>query len=218
MLAITTTTNSVPHSSPQTSRHSLAVWVVEESCQSMHIIQKNPTKWGIRLFVLAESDTGYVHSIIPNYRKRTGNMCNSPYSEKPFISIVFSWMDRLWLSVSGIEDYHHFTDRYYSCIELAQELDNRKKNTFGFLTVCPCCTNFSGKTVHLVAKQAFKNPWQPGCGNFSTCNNRKGLNIIPSWKTFEIKVTDLIQLNIFVMSIFYTNLIKLNQMLWTNTN
>jgi hypothetical protein len=26
-------------------------------------------KWGIRLFSLAESDTGYVHSIIPIYRK-----------------------------------------------------------------------------------------------------------------------------------------------------
>jgi hypothetical protein len=28
-------------------------------------------------------------------------------------------------------------------VELAQELDNRKcKYTFGFLTLCPCCTNF----------------------------------------------------------------------------
>jgi hypothetical protein len=38
-------------------------------------------------------------------------------------------------------------------------LDNRKcKHTFGFLTLCPCCTNFLGKTVHLVAWQAFKTP------------------------------------------------------------
>jgi hypothetical protein len=28
--------------------------------------KKKPMKWGIRLFVLAGSDTGYVHSIIPN--------------------------------------------------------------------------------------------------------------------------------------------------------
>jgi hypothetical protein len=68
-------------------------------------------------------------------------------------------MDRLRLGVSGIEDYHHFTDRYNSNAELAQELDNRKcKYTFGFLTLCSCCTNFSGKTVHLEARQAFKNP------------------------------------------------------------
>jgi hypothetical protein len=36
--------------------------------------KKTPTKLGISLFALAESDTGYVHSIIPNYGKLTG-MC-----------------------------------------------------------------------------------------------------------------------------------------------
>jgi hypothetical protein len=29
------------------------------------LIIKKTTKWAIRLFVLADSDTGYVHSIIP---------------------------------------------------------------------------------------------------------------------------------------------------------
>jgi hypothetical protein len=42
-------------------------------------------KWGMRLFVLAESGTGYVHSIIPHYGKLTGDKCNLPYPEKPFI-------------------------------------------------------------------------------------------------------------------------------------
>jgi hypothetical protein len=47
------------------------------------------------------------------FGKLTCDMCNLPYSEKPFISrIDLSLMDRLWLSVSGIEDCHHFTDRY----------------------------------------------------------------------------------------------------------
>jgi hypothetical protein len=60
--------------------------------------------------------------------------------------------------VPGIEDTTT-SPTYYSSVELAQELDNRKcKYTFGFLTLCPCCTNFSGKTVHFVARQAFKNP------------------------------------------------------------
>jgi hypothetical protein len=31
-------------------------------------------------------------------------------------------MDRLELSVSGVEGYHVFTDRYYSSFDLAQEL------------------------------------------------------------------------------------------------
>jgi hypothetical protein len=43
---------------------------------------KKKTKWGIRLFVLADSDTGYVDSIIPNYRKCTGNVCNLPIFRK----------------------------------------------------------------------------------------------------------------------------------------
>jgi hypothetical protein len=34
---------------------------------------KKPTKWGIILFVLAESDTDYVHTITPNYGKLTGH-------------------------------------------------------------------------------------------------------------------------------------------------
>jgi hypothetical protein len=53
-------------------------------------------KWGIQLFVLADSATGYVHSIIPNYGKLTGDVCNLIYSEKQFISrIVLSLMDRI---------------------------------------------------------------------------------------------------------------------------
>jgi hypothetical protein len=35
---------------------------------------RNPMKWRIRLFVLVDSDTGYVHNIIPNYGKLTCNM------------------------------------------------------------------------------------------------------------------------------------------------
>jgi hypothetical protein len=49
--------------------------------------------------------------IIPYYRKLTGDVSNLPYSEKPFISrIVLSLMERLELSVSGVEGYHLFTN------------------------------------------------------------------------------------------------------------
>jgi hypothetical protein len=54
-------------------------------------------KWGIRLFILAEIDTGYVHSIIPKYGKLTGDKCNLPYSEKPFKIVIFL-MDKLGLT------------------------------------------------------------------------------------------------------------------------
>jgi hypothetical protein len=36
--------------------------------------KKQSKMWGIRLFALAESDTGYIHSMIPNYRKLTGDV------------------------------------------------------------------------------------------------------------------------------------------------
>jgi hypothetical protein len=41
--------------------------------------EKKPTKWSIRIFAVAENDAGYVHSIIPNYGKLTGDMCYLPY-------------------------------------------------------------------------------------------------------------------------------------------
>jgi hypothetical protein len=57
---------------------------------------KKPIKWGIRLFALAESDTGYVHSIIPNCGKLAGEVYNLPYSENPLVSRkVLSLMERL---------------------------------------------------------------------------------------------------------------------------
>jgi hypothetical protein len=52
---------------------------------------EKPTKWGIRLFILADSDTSFVHSIIPNYtyRKHTGDVSKLPCSEKPFKNSSF---------------------------------------------------------------------------------------------------------------------------------
>jgi hypothetical protein len=62
---------------------------------------------GTRLFVLADSDNGYVHRLIPYYGKLTGDMCNFPYPEKLFASRkALALMDR----VSGVEDYHLFVN------------------------------------------------------------------------------------------------------------
>jgi hypothetical protein len=37
---------------------------------------------------------------------------------------------------------------------------------------------FSSKTARLAPLQVFKIPSRPGCGNFSKCDNRKGLIIL----------------------------------------
>jgi hypothetical protein len=67
---------------------------------------KKPTKWGLRLFIFSDSETSYVHSIIPFFGKITGEVCNLPYPDKPFTTrIVPSLMDCLGLTVSGIQGY-----------------------------------------------------------------------------------------------------------------
>jgi hypothetical protein len=44
-----------------------------------------------------------------------------------------------------------------------------------FFILCPCCTKFFSKTACLVALWGFKIPSQPGCGNVSKRDDRKGL-------------------------------------------
>jgi hypothetical protein len=80
-------------------------------CKIIFETYNKKTKWGIRLFILAESDTGYVHSIIPNCRKLTGDVCNLPHSEKPFVSrTVLSLIDKTMAQCAWYWRYHHFTD------------------------------------------------------------------------------------------------------------
>lgn len=89
---------------------------------------KKPTKWGMRLFVLADSNSGYVHSIIPYYGKVTPEVCNLPYPDKSFTSrIVLSLMG----SLENVEGYHLFTDKYYNSVDLAQELDKKECHMTG---------------------------------------------------------------------------------------
>jgi hypothetical protein len=76
---------------------------------------------------LADSDTGYVHSIIPYYGKITGEGCNLPYPDKPFTRrTVHSLMDRLGHSIYGIKCRYAFTDLNCSSVDLAEEVDKRE--------------------------------------------------------------------------------------------
>lgn len=134
---------------------------------------KKPTKWGIRIFVLADSDTGYVHSIIPYYGKHTGEVCNLPYPDKSFTSrIVLSLMDRLGLCTYGIDGYHLFTDRYYSSVELAQQLVTRQCHTTG--------TIIAGRVgnPNEIRQGALKKLKKSG----DTCAFRNGNVLVMGWK------------------------------------
>ncbi|TBU20600.1 transposase IS4 [Hamiltosporidium tvaerminnensis] len=80
-----------------------------------------PTKWGIRMYVMADAYTGYVYSILPYYGSLTSEdliRLDLPVSTR----IVLELCNKLLDSNPGSTGYHIFTDRYYTSLPLAQEL------------------------------------------------------------------------------------------------
>lgn len=81
---------------------------------------KKPTKWGMRVYCLCDSETGYVCCHVVYYGQTTTDGLILP--EQPFTSrIVLHLTDMLLKSVHG-SGYHLFTDRFYTSPHLAMEL------------------------------------------------------------------------------------------------
>lgn len=81
---------------------------------------KKPTKWGLRVFVLAESQSGYVSAFLPYFGQPTTQSLMRP-------DLNFSTRVVLQLVSNLQKDFpatgrHLFTDRYYTSCELAKEL------------------------------------------------------------------------------------------------
>ena len=88
-------------------------------CFRMYNPQK-PTKWGMRVYVLADSATGYVCCFEPYYGKPTTDSLARPTMQ--FTSrIVLHLCDELLLAADG-NGYHLFTDRFYTGFDLSMEL------------------------------------------------------------------------------------------------
>ncbi|TBU02002.1 transposase IS4, partial [Hamiltosporidium tvaerminnensis] len=80
-----------------------------------------PTKWGIRMYVMADANTGYVYSILPYYCSLTSEDLIRP--DLPVSTrIVLELCNKLLDSNPGNTGYDIFTDRYYTSLPLAQEL------------------------------------------------------------------------------------------------
>jgi hypothetical protein len=78
-----------------------------------------------------------------------------PYSEKPLISsIVLSLSDRRGFSVSGVESYDLFTDRYYN-VQLALELDDRKYEYLLLSGFCCLLKTFAARPTSVNNKTVF---------------------------------------------------------------
>ena len=81
---------------------------------------QKPTKWGLRVFALCDSATGYVCTFEPYYGQQTTQTL--PYAEQQFPArIVLHLVDQLLQSANG-DGFHLYTDRYYTSPRLATAL------------------------------------------------------------------------------------------------
>lgn len=90
---------------------------------------QKPTKWGLRIYVLAESLHGYICTFVPYYGKRTTEELDRP--GLPFTSRIVLTLCRELLEKSNGSGYHLFTDRFYTGYHLAMELLQLKIQTTG---------------------------------------------------------------------------------------
>ncbi|XP_046827867.1 piggyBac transposable element-derived protein 4-like [Vespa crabro] len=88
------------------------------SAMANHIIGESV---GIRIYVLADSNTGYVYSVLPYYGSITSEnliRLDLPVSSRIPLDLYRKLLD----NVPNAKGYHMYTDRYYTSIPLAEEL------------------------------------------------------------------------------------------------
>lgn len=82
---------------------------------------------GIRINVLADSNTGYVYSLLPcqvwHYEIFSFTTENLIMPDLPVNSrISLDMYKKLLINVPNAKGYHMYTDKYYTSIQLAEEL------------------------------------------------------------------------------------------------
>ncbi|KAK8759488.1 hypothetical protein V5799_018670 [Amblyomma americanum] len=81
---------------------------------------QKPTKWGMRVYALADCQTGYISAIEPYYGSTTTDSLGRP--ELPFTCrIVLHLLQKVQQATPG-SGYHLYTDRFYTSPMLAEEL------------------------------------------------------------------------------------------------
>ena len=79
-----------------------------------------PTKWGLHVYVLADSSTGYISAFQPYFGRETTESLARPGS--PFTTrIVLHLIDKL-LAKWSFSGFHLYTDRFYTGCSLALQL------------------------------------------------------------------------------------------------
>ena len=90
---------------------------------------KKPTKWGLRIFCLCDSEKSYVFSHIPYYGKTTTESLTCP--DLPFMSRIVIHLAQVLQAYTSGSGYHIYIDRFYTSPQLARELHEMKIHITG---------------------------------------------------------------------------------------
>ncbi|KAL2719344.1 piggyBac transposable element-derived protein 4-like [Vespula squamosa] len=90
---------------------------------------KKPTKWGIRIYTLADSNTGYICCILPYYGSLITELLVR--FDLPVSSRIPLHLYKMLEKIPSVQGYHMYTDRYYISYVLAQELAKLKCHIIG---------------------------------------------------------------------------------------
>jgi hypothetical protein len=89
---------------------------------------QKPTKWGLCIYVIADSTNGYVCGLIPYYGSITTKSLMHP---ELFTSRIVVELISKVQNVTHEKGYHLYTDKFYTNLDLARELLKRKVHLTG---------------------------------------------------------------------------------------
>ncbi|XP_017792479.1 PREDICTED: piggyBac transposable element-derived protein 4-like, partial [Habropoda laboriosa] len=130
-----------------------------------------PKRWGMRIYALADSKTGYLFTILPYYGSITSDNISRPdlpVNTRIPLHLYKKLLDR----VPDAKGYHMFTDRYYTSIPLAEELLKMNCHLTGTI-------NVNRKGVPTQIKK-------PKFSTRKTVAYRKNNNTLLAWKDKRI--------------------------------
>ena len=90
---------------------------------------QKPTKWGLRVNVLVECESGYIGSFEPYFEKQTTE--SLPWPDQPFTSRIVLHLVYQVLAHAQGTGFHLYTDRYYTGMPLAEKLHERQIHLTG---------------------------------------------------------------------------------------
>ena len=92
----------------------------------LHYCPKKPTKWGLKAYVLADSETEYILNILPYSGGETRDtyLSNCNTDLLLYTQVVVALLDKY------LDKGHHvYADHFYSSVNLVDGFDKEKQDT-----------------------------------------------------------------------------------------